>query len=178
MIDAILVGLHLLFAAVFVGANVFLYFLLAPRLELIPPPQVARLGERLTVDFAWVAWGTLIGLPITGIAQLVRLGMIGELFESSFYVTSYGAALAVMMLLWFSMVVTGWVMTFPLRSRLAIGLPYDPGRQEIEAGRNTAPAAVAWIRRLARYNAVAGVIAAVVGGFLRFGGFWQLREVF
>lgn len=35
----ILVALHLLFASIFVGSNVFLDFLLTPRLDLIPPAK-------------------------------------------------------------------------------------------------------------------------------------------
>lgn len=178
MINSVLIGLHLLCAAVFVGANVFLDFLLTPRLELIPPGQAARLGDRLGVDFAWMIWVTLIGLPLTGVTLLIRFGMTWQLLDPGFYLTGYGSALTVMMLVWLTVTINGWILTFVLRPKVIVKLPCDATRQEVEDKRNAAPAAAAWMRRLARYNAIAGMLAVLVGGFLRFGGFWQFRILY
>ena len=178
MINSLLIGLHLLCAAIFVGANVFLDFLLTPRLELIPPGQAARLGDRLGVDFAWMIWGTLVGLPLTGLTLLIRFGMTWQLLDPRFYVTGYGSALTTMMLIWVTVTVNGAILTFYLRPRVIVKIPCNATRQEVEDKRNAAPAAAAWMRRLARYNAIAGMVAVVVGGFLRFGGFWQLTNLY
>jgi uncharacterized membrane protein len=173
MINSLIIGLHMLFAAIFVGANVFLDFLLTPRLELIPPGQAARLGDRLGVDFARLIWVTLFGLPATGALMLLRFGFGGDFIDYNFYLTGYGSALLVMMTIWLTVTVNGAIMTFYLRPRVIVKLPYDATRQEIEDKRNAAPNAAAWMRRLARYNAIAGMIAVMVGGFMRFGGFFE-----
>ncbi|MCC7411619.1 MAG: CopD family protein [Gammaproteobacteria bacterium] len=167
----ILVGLHILMAALFVGSNVFLDFLLTPRLDLIPPGQAARLGEKLGYDFAILNWISLFGLPVTGLLLLQQFGNLGQIFQPDFYAGSYGLALLVMMLLWLSLALTGAYLTWILRPRAVVKLPYDASRQDVEDSRAGAIAATEWMRRLARFNAVASVVAVLVGGFLRFGGF-------
>ncbi|MBI2964307.1 MAG: CopD family protein [Deltaproteobacteria bacterium] len=173
MINSLTIGLHVLCAGIFVGANVFLDFLLTPRLELIPPGQAARLGDRLGVDFARLIWATLIGLPATGLLMLLRFGLWGDLVDYQFYLTGYGSALLFMIVIWLTVTVNGAILTFYLRPRVIVKLPYDATRQEIEDKRNAAPDAAAWMRRLARYNAIAGMVGVMVGGFLRFGGFFE-----
>ena len=94
----ILLGLHMLMAALFVGSNVFLDFLLTPGLDLIPPGQAARLGEKLGINFAILSWISLIGLPLTGGLLLYQYGTLELLLDGGFYTTDYGLALAAMML--------------------------------------------------------------------------------
>lgn len=179
MIDfQILAGLHVLFAGVFVGSNVFLDFLLTPRLDLIPPGQAARLGEKLGIDFAVLNWISLIGLPITGLLFLFRAGAIHRLLEPHFYLTGYGSALLIMMTIWLTLVITGLILTFYLRPRVIVKLPYDVSRQEVESAREKAIKTAEWMRRLARYNAIASMIDILVGTFLRFGGFLPYSGLF
>jgi uncharacterized membrane protein len=166
----LLVGLHIVFAGIFVGSNVFLDFLLTPRLDLLPPGQAARLGEKLGTDFAILNWVSLIGLPVTGLSTLWMLGSLGELANPAFYLTAYGRTLTVMMTIWATLVVTGSILTFYLRPRVVVKLPYDATRQEVENARTQAVEMAKWMRWLARYNAVASTFGLVVGGFLRFGG--------
>lgn len=163
-------GLHVVFAGVFVGSNVFLDFLLTPRLDLIPPGQAARLGEKLGTDFAILSWVALIGLPFTGLWTLHGLGSLGELADPAFYLTAYGRTLTAMITIWLTLVITGAVLTFYLRPRVVVKLPYDASRQDVENSRTQAVEMANWLRRLARYNAVASTIGLLVGGFLRFGG--------
>ena len=131
----ILVSFHLLFAAVFVGSNVFLDFLLTPRLDLIPPGQAARLGDKLGTDFAWLNWIALLGSPLSGLLLLWRLGTFSSLADPSFYVTGYGAALLSMMTIWLTLMVTAAILTFYLRPRVVVKLPYDATRQQVEGSR-------------------------------------------
>lgn len=173
----ILVGLHMLFAGVFVGSNIFLDYLLMPRLDLIPPGQAARLGEKLGVDFAWMNWVCLVGLPITGILLFYWFGPIGQLLHPAFYLTAYGFALLVMVLIWLSLVYTGAILTWYLRPKVVVKLPYDASRQEVEGSRTQAMASAETMRKYARYNAIVSVINILIGGFLRFGGFLP-RSVF
>jgi len=166
----ILVVLHLFFAAIFVGSNVFLDFLLTPRLDLIPPGQAARLGDKLGTDFAILNWGALIGLPLSGLLHLWRLGNLGVLLVPRFFAGGYGVTLLLMMVIWLSLVVTATIMTFYLRPLVVVKLPYDATRQQVEGARTDAVRYANWIKRLARYNVISSVVAIVAGGFLRFGG--------
>jgi uncharacterized membrane protein len=174
----ILAGLHLLFAGVFVGSNVFLDFLLTPRLDFIPPGQAARLGEKLGIDFAVLSWISLLGLPTTGLLLLWRAGGIHRLLELSFYTTGYGSALLIMMTIWLTLAITGAILTFYLRPRVVVKLPYDVTRQEIESARERTIRTAQWMRRLARYNAIASMVNIVIGGFLRYSGFLPLPRLF
>jgi len=167
----VLAGFHLFFAAVFVGSNIFLDFLLTPRLDLIPPGQAARLGDKLGTDFAWLNWIALVGSPTTGLLLLWRLGTFSSLWDLSFYVTGYGAALLSMMTIWFSLIVTAAILTFYLRPRVVVKLPYDATRQQVEDSRTGAVRYANWMKRLARYNVISSSIIILIGGFLRFGGF-------
>ncbi|MGA7870947.1 MAG: hypothetical protein WCA22_08610 [Candidatus Binatus sp.] len=167
----IIVSMHILFAAVFVGSNVFLDFLLTRRLDLIPPGQAARLGDKLGTDFAILNWITLLGLPLSGLLQLWRLGQLSSFLDPSFFVSGYGAALLTMITIWLSLVITAAILTFYLRPRVVVKLPYDATRQQVEGSRTEAVRYANWMRRLARYNVISSMVALVIGGFLRFGGF-------
>jgi len=167
----ILAAFHMLFAAVFVGSNVFLDFLLTPRLDLIPPGQAARLGDKLGTDFALLNWIALMGSALSGPLLLWRLGNFSSLFDPSFYITGYGAALATMMTIWFTLIITAAILTFYLRPRVVVKLPYDATRQQVEGSRTDAINYAGWMKTLARYNVYASCLAIVVGGFLRFGGY-------
>jgi len=167
----VLAAFHMLFAAVFVGSNVFLDFLLTPRLDLIPPGQAARLGDKLGTDFAWLNWIALMGSALSGPLLLWRLGNFSSLADPGFYITGYGAALATMMTIWLSLIITAAILTFYLRPRVVVKLPYDATRQQVEGSRTDAINYAGWMKTLARYNVYASCLAIVVGGFLRFGGY-------
>ncbi len=167
----ILVSIHLLFAAVFVGSNVFLDFLLTRRLDLIPPGQAARLGDKLGTDFAILNWITLLGLPLSGVLLLWQLGELPSLLDPAFLTGGYGAALLSMIAIWFTLIITAAILTFYLRPRVVVKLPYDATRQQVEGSRTDAVRYANWMKRLARYNVIASMVAIVIGGFLRFGGF-------
>jgi uncharacterized membrane protein len=167
----ILVGFHILFAAVFVGSNVFLDFLLTPRLDLIPPGQAARLADKLGVDFAIMNWITLAGLPLTGVLLLWRLSRFPDLVTAEFYKGGYGVGLTSMVAIWLTLIVTAAILTFYLRPRVLVKLPYDATRQQVEGSRTDAIRYAGWMRWFARYNVIASMVAVMIGGFLRFGGF-------
>lgn len=168
----IFLSLHVAFAALFVGGNVFMDFLLSPRLDLIPPGQAARLGEKLGNDFAIFNWVCLIGILITGWLVMWRNGLEGSVFDIDFVQTSYGAALLVKEVIWTTLIFTGAMMTFYLRPRVIVKLPYDASREEIEANREATMTYSKWMRWMARYNGVAAVIALLSGAFMSKGGLW------
>jgi uncharacterized membrane protein len=167
----ILISIHLLFAAVFVGSNVFLDFLLTPRLDLIPPGQAARLGDKLGTDFAILNWITLVGLPLSGLLLLWRLGELPSLLDPEFFAGGYGAALLTMITIWLTLIITAAILTFYLRPRVVVKLPYNATRQQVEGSRTDAVRYANWMKRLARYNVISSMVAIVIGGFLRFGGY-------
>jgi uncharacterized membrane protein len=166
-----LIATHLLCAGVFVGSNIFLDFLLTPSLDVIPPGQAARLGDKLGTQFAILNWITLAGLPLSGFLLLWRIGDLPALLNIHFFMAGYGEALLLMMLIWLSLIVTAAILTFYLRPRVVVKLPYDATRQQVENVRADAIVYAGWMRKLARYNAVASTVAIVIGGMLRFGGF-------
>jgi uncharacterized membrane protein len=172
MILKIFLALHVTFAALFVGGNVFMDFLLTPRLELIPPGQAARLGEKLGNDFAIFNWVCLIGILITGWLVLWRNGIEGSVFDIGFIQTGYGAALLVKEIIWTTLIFTGAMMTFYLRPRVIVKLPYDASREEIESDREAAMDYSKYMRWMARYNGVAAVVALIAGVFMSKGGLW------
>src|SRR5208283_3175022 len=145
--------------AVFVGSNVFLDFLLTPRLDVIPPGQAARLGDKIGVDFAILNFIALGGLPLTALLLLWRLSVIGRLITWQFYGTGYGVALLGMMIIWLSLVVTATFLTFYLRPRVLIKVPFDTTRQQVETARTDAMLYATWMQRFARYNVIVSVLA-------------------
>jgi uncharacterized membrane protein len=165
-------ALHILFAAIFVGSNVFLEFLLSRRLALIPPGQAARLSERLGLDFAVLTWVSLVGMGASGAVLLWKDGLLQNLAHPEFYTSGYGSALITMMGLWLTLVVAGAVITFFLRPRVTPKLPIDATREEVDGARERGMRTATWLRHLARYNLVASALAVIVGGFLNYGGFF------
>jgi len=172
LILKIFLALHVAFAALFVGGNVFLDFILTPRLELIPPGQAARLGEKMGNDFALFNWICLIGILVTGMLTMWRNGLEGSVFDTAFITTSYGAALLVKEVIWTTLIFTGAMMTFYLRPRVIVKLPYDASRESIESDREDTIRYANWMRWMARYNGVAAVIALLSGAFMSKGGLW------
>lgn len=167
----LLIGLHILFAGIFSGTNVYLDFIFTPALSKILPGQALRVGDRVGVRVAVLTLGSLLGLPATGLALLYRFGGLGSIGAASFYANGYGAALATMMLAWASAFASGLVMLFYLRPMAVVRLPIDAPKDVIEAARDRGIKAATWMGRLAKYNAFASFIAIFVGGFLRYGGF-------
>lgn len=168
----ILTSAHVLLAALFVGGNVFLDFILTPRLELIPPGQAARMGEKMGNDIAIFNWGCLVGLVILGGLLSWHIDIADRMFTGDFLTSGYGATLLLKEVLWATLVASGAAMTFYLRPRVIVKLPYDASRERIETDRDATITNATWMRRLARYNAIAGMIALVAGVFLSKGGLW------
>jgi uncharacterized membrane protein len=156
-------ALHLLAAAVFAGSNVFLDFVLGRHLALIPPGQATRLGERVGADFALLNWAALLALLASGAVLIAELGIDARLLEPGFYATGYGLAMTAMTALWVSVVASSALLTFYLRPRVLVKLPAGASVHSV--------AMAAWMRRLARFNGAASLLAIVAGGTLRWGGF-------
>jgi len=166
----IALGLHVLAAGVFVGCNVLLERVVH-RLDAIPPREAARLGELIGTDIIWINYGALILAALTGGYLLWGSGSLGSLLDPSFYAGGYGLAMGLMILLWATLIATSSVITFVLRPRLLVKLPYDTSRDLLESIGNDAMRANAAMSWLGRYNLAAGVATVLIGGFLDYGGF-------
>ncbi len=168
----ILTASHLTFAALFVGGNIFMDFILTPRLELIPPGQAARLGEKMGTDFAIFNFVCLIGLVLFGSLLIWQKGIGTQMDSADFWTSGYGVTLAIKEFLWTTLFISGLIMTFYLRPRVIVKLPYDASREEIEQDREDTIKYADRMRWLARYNGIAAVVALISGGFLALGGYW------
>lgn len=168
----ILAASHVLFAALFVGGNIFMDFLLTPRLDVIPPGQAARLGEKLGTDFAYFNFICLGGIMITGVLIRWKAGFVGSVFDWDYLQTSPGAALLIKEVIWTTLIFTGLAMTFYLRPRVIVKLPYDASREVIEADREATLRYSNWMRWMARYNGGAAVVALIAGSLMAKGGLW------
>ncbi len=86
MVEAITPWLHILAATIWVGPQVFLFVAAVPAVRTVEDAQVrARITRVLSTRFGYLAWGAMVVLVITGIANLFEDDeSIGELFDMNF----------------------------------------------------------------------------------------------
>ena len=162
-------ALHLLATGIFVGCNVLLERVVL-RLDAIPPREAARMGELIGTDIVFINYGALLAAFGSGIYLLWYNGTLGDALSLAFYADAYGRTLGLMMGLWASLIVTSSVITFYLRPRLLVKLPFDTSRDALEEIGARAMAANEWMSRLGRYNLAAGITAVLAGALLHYGG--------
>lgn len=165
----VLTGLHIVAAAVFVGSNV-LVELLMRRFELIPPGEAATISAKLGGDLSILNSSALVLLGATGFGRMVASDTIDRFDEAGFWSSSYGIAIACMIGLWVTLVITAGCLLY-LRPRAVAKLPFDATRDEVTNRSEAAMRAAGWMRKIGWYNLVAGILLLLIGGFLRYGGF-------
>jgi uncharacterized membrane protein len=165
-IMALLFGFHILSVAVFLGGNVLMEFVVMRRMAAIPPGDAAVLGNKVGSDFAYLTWGALVGIAVTGVLILWQLNLLWSLFDPGFMSTRYGLVLLVKILIFVTLVASGTVITFYLRPRVVQKLPYNAESVDIDRASSRAMANAIWLQRCARYNMVASVIGLFAGAFL------------
>ena len=86
MTEAFNPWLHILAATIWVGPQVFLFVAAVPAIRTVEDLQVrTRIMRVLTTRFGWLAWGAMLVLVITGIANLYEHALsVEELFELNF----------------------------------------------------------------------------------------------
>ncbi len=169
IVEQLTSGAHLLAAGVFVGSNVLLERVVK-RLDAVPPREAARLGELLGTDVVYINFTALIVLGATGI-YLLKDMTFGAFAQPAFYISGYGFARSLMIILWLTVIISSSVMTFYLRPRMLPKLPYDVTRDALKQIGERAMAANAWTTRLGRYNLAAGALSMFIGGFVQPSGF-------
>ena len=168
----LLVGLHILFGGIFLGVNIYLDFILMPALSEILPGQAARFSERVGSRVFVLMLISLVGLGVTGFSMLYVLGMLPMLANPAFFLTAYGLALAAMLFFWSTTMTTAFLLQYYFRPRFLARMPLVVDKLAIETARDAGIDAATHMGYLARYNAVAALLAILTGGFLRYGGFW------
>jgi len=168
----LLAGLHIVGAAVFVGSNVLVEVLIR-RFELIPPGEAATISAKLGGDLSVLNSTALVLLGGTGFGRMVASGTIDRFNEAAFWSSSYGIAIASMIGLWATVVLTAGSLLY-LRPRAVAKLPFDATRDEVTSRSEAAMRAARWMRHIGWYNLVAGILLILIGGFLRYGGFTGL----
>ncbi|MDX9859771.1 MAG: CopD family protein [Rhodospirillales bacterium] len=151
MLNAALIALHALAAAVWVGGMVFAYTVLRPSVDVMEAPhKMTLLAAVFRRFFVWV-WHAVIVLPVTGYVMMFALynGFAGS-----------GGHIHLMQGL-------AWVMT-ALFLYMVLG-PYPAFRRAVTAA-DWADAArhLPRIRRIIGINLVLGVITVVAGSAGRF----------
>ena len=165
----VLSGLHILAAAAFVGSNALVELLLR-RLEQIPPADAATVSSSLGLDLTILNSSALVVAGGTGIARIFVSESQDQYFHSAFWGTAYGLAMACMIGLWLTLLVSAAALVY-LRQRAVAKLPYDATREEVAESAESGMRAADWMRRIGWYNLAAGVALIFVGGFLKYGGF-------
>lgn len=164
---------HILAAAVLVGAVVFNYFLVRPALRLIPPAHAVVIAQRVGTSFTVLGWVALGLLFLTGALRVLLQGLLGALLSVHVFTTGHGRSLGLMVFFWFVTVVTSAVMTFVLRPTLMRKLSVRSSPQLGDVARRQAAqlAAAGWMERLQLVAVIASTAALVAGASVLLGGF-------
>ncbi len=86
MPEAVNPWLHILAATIWVGPQIFLFVAVVPAIRTVEDVQVrARAMRVLTTRFGYLAWGAMVVLVITGIANLFEHPLdVDVLFDRNF----------------------------------------------------------------------------------------------
>jgi uncharacterized membrane protein len=150
---AILIALHALFAAIWVGGLAFAYMVLRPSVDVMPPPErlslLARIFRRW---FVWI-WHAVVIIPLTG--YLVMFMLYGGFAGADGFIHLMQGM--------------GWIMVIAFLA-LFFG-PYPAFRRAV-AAEDWAGAAprLKSMRRIIAFNLVLGLATVAVGAG---GRYWE-----
>lgn len=157
------VTIHLLAAMFWLGGMFFFAIVGAPALREVEPATLrADLFRRLGERFRTAGWIAIVVLVVTGTANLWFRGMLSVdvLGRAGFWATPFGQAL-------------GWKLS-AVSAMLVVSGMHDfilgPAASRHTAGTAEAERARRWAARLARANAVLGLVVVVVAVRLARGG--------
>ena len=148
---AILIALHLLGAAVWVGGMFFAYMVLRPSAGPLPSETRLQLWHRVLRRFFPLVWASIIVLLLSGYGMMVLA--FGSLATAPLYVNVMQGIGIVMMLLYAHLYFAPW------------------RRFGIAVSGEDFPAASKWlnqIRRIVATNLALGIITIIVGASGRF----------
>jgi uncharacterized membrane protein len=157
------VTVHILAAMFWLGGMFFLGLVGAPTLRAIEPAAVRqRIFHQLGVRFRAAGWWAIAILLITGVLNLYFRGWLRAdvLASSEFWTSPVGHALALKLLAVAAMILVSSIHDFVLGPRAGRAAPGSP----------LAIALRARAARLARLNALLGVVVVVAAVLLARGG--------
>lgn len=163
-----LVFLHDLSVAVYVGGAVAMEFVLAPAQAAIPPAQAQIMGEKTSNRFLILVWTSLALILITGLLRLQMNDMLnGEALTLS---VAYGRTLWTMLFLWVVLAINGALITFVFRPTLQGKLKSGSNQSRATQDRDAKMKAATWIQHITRADLVIAVIVTLLGASLSRGG--------
>lgn len=158
------VTIHVLAALLWLGGMFFLGVVGAPALRSIEPPALRqRLFHELGLRFRDIGWIAITILVITGVLNLYFRGWLhwtGVLGSAAFWHTALGHALAAKLIAVLTMITVSATHDFLLGPAAGRAVPGSP--RAIVLRRRAA--------RLARMNALVGVIVVIAAVHLARGG--------
>jgi hypothetical protein len=159
---------HIFSAITLVGFIVFNTVVLQPALKRIPPAHSTVVSQK--IGFGMMIGGTvsLVLLGLTGVGRLYLMGTLGNLLKFDFLAGPYGRWIALMILGWSFLMVTGALSGYWYQAVLTKKLEYSAGLRELEEKRAAQERITLWQDRLYYWNVVAAVLAALGGALTKF----------
>jgi hypothetical protein len=160
--------IHVYAAIVLVGSIIFNTLILIPALRRIPPAHSAVVSDK--IGFGLMVFGTS-AIALLGVSGFVRMWVIGQLpnlVYADFLTNPYGRWIALMIVAWLFLVVTGTVSGYWYQTVLTRKLPYSAGLRDLEEKRAAQELVSKWQERLAYFNLTAALLAALGGAMARF----------
>jgi hypothetical protein len=160
--------IHIFSAITLVGFIVFNTVVLQPALKRIPPAHSTVVSQK--IGFGMMVGGalSLVLLGVTGIGRLWLMGTLGNLASFDFLLGPYGRWLALMVLGWAFLMVTGGLSGYWYQAVLTKKLEYSAGLRQLEEKRAAQELVTLWQDRLYYWNVVAAVLAALGGAMTKF----------
>jgi hypothetical protein len=160
--------IHIFSAITLVGFIVFNTVVLQPALKRIPPAHSTVVSQK--IGFGMMIGGTvsLVLLGLTGVGRLYLMGTLGNLLKFDFLAGPYGRWIALMILGWSFLMVTGALSGYWYQAVLTKKLEYSAGLRELEEKRAAQERITLWQDRLYYWNVVAAVLAALGGALTKF----------
>ncbi len=152
----LLIWLHILAVAVWIGGAFFMIYILSPNLALLQPPDAGKVGGAVGKKFTSIVWSAVVVVALTG---LLRMSLSGLLNINILLSTTYGRAMLLKFILFVGMLVAGDMI----------------GKTEKELATATSPEeAMKSKKKMAMFGKIVialGIIVTFLGVGLNYGAF-------
>ena len=160
--------IHIYAAIVLVGAIVFNTSVLMPALRRIPPAHSAVVSQKIGFGLMTLGGSALALLGITGFLRLWLKGSMPYFFSRALEVDPYLRWIALMLLSWLGLAITGTLSAVWYSTVLTKKLPYSAGLRDLEERRAAQAKISNWQDRLAYVNLTLALLAALGGAMTSF----------
>ena len=160
--------IHVFSAITLVGFILFNTFVLQPALKRIPPAHSTVVSQKIGFGLMIGGTASLLLLGLTGLGRLWLMGTLGNMLRFDFLVGPYGRWVALMILGWSFLMVTGILSGYWYQAVLTKKLEYSAGLRDLEEKRAAQERVTLWQDRLYYWNVVAAVLAALGGAMTKF----------